>query len=264
MKDQAFQNLSLQDLPDEEWRDILGYDGIYNISNYGRVKSIGRYVNSSNGRQRWVTEKILKQSIDKRYGDCQVKLSVENIGITHRIPTLVGDLFLRDRNKGEEICHNNKVKSDNRLINLVITTHSHSQLISYSRGVMSNWGIETVPKNEKCLYLKKYGIYEDGILIKKICTTCNNRLKLSEFYGNDRACKNCVMKGMGVKEIGKLRDRMILANNGYRYCSICKTLKSLETDFGNDKYGYLLKSNTCKSCVKKLNAKYRARMKLNK
>lgn len=31
--------LSLQDLPDEEWRDIYGFEGLYQISNFGRVKS---------------------------------------------------------------------------------------------------------------------------------------------------------------------------------------------------------------------------------
>ncbi|MCB0541762.1 MAG: hypothetical protein KDE33_29945, partial [Bacteroidetes bacterium] len=34
--------LNLEDLPNEEWRDIPGYDGIYQCSNYGRIKSLRR------------------------------------------------------------------------------------------------------------------------------------------------------------------------------------------------------------------------------
>ena len=43
----------------KKWIDALGFDGIYEVSNYGRIKSLGRYVNIRNG-QRWVKERIRK------------------------------------------------------------------------------------------------------------------------------------------------------------------------------------------------------------
>lgn len=36
----AFRNLSLENLPEEEWIDVVGYEGLYQVSNLGRVKSI--------------------------------------------------------------------------------------------------------------------------------------------------------------------------------------------------------------------------------
>lgn len=37
---EIYQNLSLEDLPNEEWRDVVGYEGLYQVSNLGRVKSL--------------------------------------------------------------------------------------------------------------------------------------------------------------------------------------------------------------------------------
>ena len=45
---------------DEIWKDILGYEGLYQASNFGRIKSIRRMVKGGNG-MRVVNERILKQ-----------------------------------------------------------------------------------------------------------------------------------------------------------------------------------------------------------
>ena len=39
---ETYQNFSLEDLPNEEWRDVIGYEGLYQVSNLGRVKSLPR------------------------------------------------------------------------------------------------------------------------------------------------------------------------------------------------------------------------------
>ena len=58
-------SLSLDNLENEEWIDALGFDGIYQVSNYGRVKTLGRWV--SNGKsERWVKERIRKLYIRKK------------------------------------------------------------------------------------------------------------------------------------------------------------------------------------------------------
>ena len=44
---------------DEEWKDIPGYEGLYQASNLGRIKSIDRYVKGHN----WNKEKILQLKI---------------------------------------------------------------------------------------------------------------------------------------------------------------------------------------------------------
>jgi len=168
-----YLNLALSDIKNEKWEDIAGYDDIYNVSTFGRIKSLGRYVNSSHGNQRWIKEKILKQYIDRRYKEPQVKLSINAIGKTHRVAALVGDAFLRNKHNNEEYCHLDKNKLNNVVTNLIVTSCSNSQKISYINGNMVNWGIEKLPKKVKEKYEKENGIYKNGKLIKKRCTICN-------------------------------------------------------------------------------------------
>ena len=53
-------------MKNEEWRDVVGYEGLYQVSNQGRVKSLERKVPKRNG-ERTVKERILKPITD-RYG----------------------------------------------------------------------------------------------------------------------------------------------------------------------------------------------------
>ena len=51
----------------EIWKDIEGYEGLYQVSTLGRVKSLGRMVPSKNGSFRKEPEKLLKPQ-NGRYG----------------------------------------------------------------------------------------------------------------------------------------------------------------------------------------------------
>lgn len=49
--------------PDKErWKDVVGYEGLYQVSNLGRVKSVDRLTTDKNGRTYTVKGKILNQS----------------------------------------------------------------------------------------------------------------------------------------------------------------------------------------------------------
>lgn len=51
----------------EEWRPVVGYEGEYEVSDWGRVKSVDRYVNTKGNSKRLVKGKILKQWFRDRY-----------------------------------------------------------------------------------------------------------------------------------------------------------------------------------------------------
>lgn len=61
-----YKNLSLENLPNEEWRDIPGYQGVFEVSNYGRVKIVSRKYTRSDGIVNKVREKIKHQTLDRR------------------------------------------------------------------------------------------------------------------------------------------------------------------------------------------------------
>lgn len=112
----------------EKWKDILGYEGLYQASNYGRIKSLEKFVESvSHGKpcMRHIRECILQlQSHPNDY--LQVNLNVDGKSKTFRVHTLIWEAFNGEIPEGMEIDHINAVRSDNRLENLRIMTHQEN------------------------------------------------------------------------------------------------------------------------------------------
>lgn len=99
--------LSLEDLPNERWKDIEGYEGLYQISDYGRVKSL---------RKKYYG--ILRVKISKQ-GYCCIVLSNMNIQKSFRINRLVGIHFLNKCNyKQLQANHNDENKLNNHYTNI--------------------------------------------------------------------------------------------------------------------------------------------------
>lgn len=102
----------------EEFRDVEGYEGLYQISNLGNIKSLSKFV--SKGFCNFTTkEKILIQSINKN-GYHSVKLCKNKIKKTFNIHQLVAITFLNHKPKYDNLIidHINNNKSDNRVLNL--------------------------------------------------------------------------------------------------------------------------------------------------
>ena len=93
----------------ETWKDIKGYEGLYQISNLGRVKSLKR-----NGTIK--QDRILKQYIDK-YGYCYVGLRNKNIK-KFKIHRLVAESFIQNRCNLAQINHKDENKKNNKVENL--------------------------------------------------------------------------------------------------------------------------------------------------
>ena len=93
----------------EEWKNVKGFEGLYQISNYGRVKSL-KYNKSSK-------IKIMKVHQDKD-GYIQVKLSKEAKQYTFKVHRLVATHFLENPDLKSEVNHINEIKDDNKVTNL--------------------------------------------------------------------------------------------------------------------------------------------------
>lgn len=104
----------------EIWKDIKNYEGLYQVSNLGRVKSVERTAKHSSGNgTKTVSERIRKGTLDG-CGYLTVSLNKEGIKKTHKIHRLVIEMFLdKPDNVNDWHCdHINNVKTDNRLNNL--------------------------------------------------------------------------------------------------------------------------------------------------
>ena len=102
----------------EIWRNIPNYEGLYQVSNLGRIKSFYG-----------LKEKILKPSRD-RYGYYQVFLYKNSIKKWYSVHRLVWEAFNGSIPENMQVNHINEIKSDNRLENLNLMTCKEN----------SNWG----------------------------------------------------------------------------------------------------------------------------
>lgn len=112
---------------EEIWKPIKGYEGLYEVSNYGRVRSIGHYVTFSNGVVRYYSSTVLKpREVSGGYYD--VILYKDKIGSHNRIHRLVAEQFIENPECLRDVNHKNENKKDNRAENLEWVTHSDNML----------------------------------------------------------------------------------------------------------------------------------------
>jgi len=107
---------------EELWKDIKGYEGRYQVSNQGRVRSLNRIITNCRGRKQVVKEKILKpENVFDGYE--RVSLSRNGKRTHYRVATLVFEAFNGSIPKGLEIDHINGIRTDNHLDNLRAVSH---------------------------------------------------------------------------------------------------------------------------------------------
>lgn len=101
----------------ERWKDVVGWEGYYEVSNMGRVRSVERIVRSRGAATRIIKSKVLKP-LAHSGGYQQASLSRE--GKMHRrfIHRLVLEAFCGKAPVDFVACHNNGDPTDNRLDNL--------------------------------------------------------------------------------------------------------------------------------------------------
>lgn len=90
----------------EEWRDIKGFEGLYQVSSLGRVKSL------KFGRERILTP------VKTINGYLRVGLNKDGKRDFYTIHRLVANAFIPNPNNLETVNHINEIKTDNRVSNL--------------------------------------------------------------------------------------------------------------------------------------------------
>ena len=100
----------------EEWRDIPGYDGYYQVSNQGNVRSVDRYI-VDGGRTRLYRGKDIKQFLDHK-GYKGVTLSKQGVLKRIVVHRLVAAAFIPNPHNLPEINHKDEQKCNNCVTNL--------------------------------------------------------------------------------------------------------------------------------------------------
>lgn len=151
----------------EEWRDIEGYEGYYQVSNKGNVKSLSRK-REGNGKKGLLKERLLKTTINSN-GYPHVKLYKNGKGESCKVHRLVVDAFLNTDKCREHINHAydnklNDVKVDipidklERLIKSGLTLKELAGIFECSQGTIRNRAREHNMNIDKELPKKHYKI----------------------------------------------------------------------------------------------------------
>lgn len=127
---------------DEIWKDIPDYEGYYQVSSLGRVRSCDRVVEHSGGGKRAVRQRVLSQYSD-RYGYQNVCLCFKGKPRTITVHSLVAKAFLGNRLTGNQINHIDGNKGNNSLSNLEYCSPSQNNQHAY------DLGLKVAPKGEK-------------------------------------------------------------------------------------------------------------------
>jgi len=121
----------------EVWKDIEGYEGYYQVSNKGRVRSLDRKIKT---RNRWGKHtrlqkgKILKPAPDD-YGYLGVGLCVDSNSVTKPIHRLVAEAFVDNPENKPQVNHIDGVKKHNNVDNIEWVTCSENIIHSFKMGM---------------------------------------------------------------------------------------------------------------------------------
>lgn len=125
-----YKNTNLNNIDSEEWKDIVGYDGVYMVSNMGRVKSLSRM--TPNGRH---FPTIIKKQSFNRGGYLHVVLYGGSRSKTWTIHKLVGKHYLCNPENKKTINHKNGIKTDNRASELEWFTYKEQVIHAFKIGL---------------------------------------------------------------------------------------------------------------------------------
>ena len=171
----------------EVWKDVVGFEGFYKVSNLGRVKSLERKTEIKKGTFRTVNGCILKQHLRNDKYFC-VNLSANRFRKSKNVHSLVAESFLNHTpNRKIVVDHINNISKDNRLVNLQIVTHRENcskDKIDYSSDYVgisfnkknNNW-VSMININNKAKYLGSFDSEERASIAYNFALMQTDKIK---------------------------------------------------------------------------------------
>lgn len=141
-------------MEDEVWKDVKGYECLYQVSDKGRIRSLDRIVISGYGKPHRLKGKILKAQTH-HCGYLEITLHKDGKRNTHKVHRLVAEAFLPNPDNLPCINHKDEIPYHNNVDNLEYCTQKYN----------INYGTRTQRMAEKCSK-KVYQYTLTGELVK--------------------------------------------------------------------------------------------------
>lgn len=171
----------------ERWLPISGYDGLYEASDRGRIRSVDRYVPHGvgnrfgigpDGRMRFRRGRILRSKPGDRTGHLAVTLSKLGKHQSASVHVLVKEAFDGPTPDGMMVCHENGNPTDNRLENLYFGTAFDNALDMQRHGTHHQLNKDRCPLGhlyvEPNLLRKTNKTKHMGVQPSRECRACDN------------------------------------------------------------------------------------------
>ena len=179
-----------ENLPGEEWKPIKGFEGLYEVSNMGRVLSLERisiHGNMVGGISHIPVPKRLMCPNLTKHGYFHIILYKESKRFEYTLHRVVALHFCDGYKRGLVVNHKNEIKTDNRAVNLEWCTeqYNHSYGTARERTAKANWkGVAQYDRNGKLI------------------ATYNSGKEASEKTGFSRACISDWCRGAHPCKVG--------------------------------------------------------------
>lgn len=121
----------------EIWKDIKNYEGLYQVSNLGRIKSLTKFINNNPKNIKigyYTKEKILKPFYNPK-GYQLVRLYKNNKNYTKKIHRLVAEAFIPNYENKSQVNHIDGNKQNNKVENLEWCTNQENQKHSWEHNL---------------------------------------------------------------------------------------------------------------------------------
>lgn len=138
---------------EEIWKDIVGYEGFYQVSNLGRVKSLDRYIEVTNKRgtlyRRPIKGRLLSlNNVNDDY--ISVTLTKDSIGISYSVHRLVAQAFIPNPDNLPQVNHKDENPSNNCVDNLEWCTAKYNSNYGTRREKLSKSLSGRIRSEEYC------------------------------------------------------------------------------------------------------------------
>lgn len=186
----------------EIWKDIPNFEGRYQVSNFGRVKSLKRKVKTGRNGYRTINETFIKPRNDNNRGYQTINLRIYPQKYSISLHRLVAKMFIPNPNNLPEVNHKDSNPSNNNAKNLEWCTQSYNIKYAYKHGnakpTKGCFQKGNIPHNRRKInqyskngeYLNTFNsVKEAGLYVNTVPSNINNCLS-----GNTKTAKGYIWK----------------------------------------------------------------------
>lgn len=198
----------------EIWKDIKDYEGIYMISNHGRIKSLERTIkrNSKNGDIH-KKETVLNPSVQDD-GYYRVTLSKNGKDKRFRIHRLVAEAFIENDDPVNKTCvnHKDEDKANNHVDNLEWCTNEYNIQYSANSGKKFKTKVLCITTNKEFNSIKEANKFYNIKNQSEISRCCKGKVKYAGEYNGQQLEWKYLTNDKTIKKVKCITDGKIFDN----------------------------------------------------